>query len=68
MANWQKVYETGSQIRAEIIRGVLNERGITAVVLNKKESVYQIHGNYEIMTSPDEVVRALQIIEHEVTF
>jgi hypothetical protein len=68
MANWQRVYATGSQIHAEIVKGVLKERGITAVVLNKKESVYQIHGNYEVMTIVDDVVRALQIIEDEITF
>ncbi len=68
MASWQRVYVTGSQIRAEIIKGVLLERGITTVVLNKKESVYQIHGNYEVMTAADDVVRALQIIEDEITF
>ncbi len=68
MASWQRVYATSSHIHAEIVKGVLLERGITAVVLNKKESVYQIHGNYEVMTTADDVVRALQIINDEITF
>jgi hypothetical protein len=68
MAKWHKVYETDSPIRAEIVKGVLAEKGITAVILNKKESVWHIHGKYEIMTSVDEVMQAITIITHEITF
>ncbi|WP_035804494.1 putative signal transducing protein [Lunatimonas lonarensis] len=68
MAKWHKVYETDSPIRAEIVKGVLAEKGITAVILNKKESVWHIHGKYEVMTSVDEVMQAITIITHEITF
>lgn len=68
MAKWHKVYETGSPIRAEIIKGVLTERGIIAIILNKRESVYHIHGNIEIMTSTEDVVQAINIIDNEITF
>jgi hypothetical protein len=68
MTKWHKVYETGSPIRAEIIKGVLTERGIVAVILNKRESVYHIHGNFEIMTSTEDVVQAINIIDNEITF
>ncbi|EON78851.1 hypothetical protein ADIS_0748 [Lunatimonas lonarensis] len=62
------MYETDSPIRAEIVKGVLAEKGITAVILNKKESVWHIHGKYEVMTSVDEVMQAITIITHEITF
>jgi len=68
MTKWHKVYETGSPIRAEIIKGVLTERGIMAVILNKRETVYHIHGNFEIMTPTTDVVQAINIIENEITF
>ncbi|MEX0884128.1 MAG: DUF2007 domain-containing protein [Cyclobacteriaceae bacterium] len=68
MGNWHKVYETGSEIRAEIVKGVLEEKGITSVIVNKKEQVYQIHGNYEIMVSNEEAVIALNIIKNEISF
>ena len=68
MAKWHKVYATSSPVRAEIVKGVLAEKGITAVIINKKESVYQIHGNYEIMASDDQVLQAINIITHEITF
>lgn len=68
MANWQKVFETEAAIRAEIVKGVLEDRGITAIVLNKKESVYQIHGSYEVMVSSGETIQAINIINNEITF
>jgi hypothetical protein len=68
MAEWQKVFETGSSIRAEIVKGVLEERGITAIILNKKESVYQIHGNFELMVSSGDTLQAINIINNEITF
>jgi hypothetical protein len=68
MNNWRKVFENGSPVRAEIVKSVLEESNIPAVVLNKKESVYQIHGQYEVMVPTEEVLRALNIIENEITF
>lgn len=68
MAKWHKVYETVSPIRAEIIKGVLTEKGIIAIILNKRESVYNINGNIEIMTSTEDVVQAINIIDNEITF
>jgi len=68
MAAWQKVFETSSSIRAEIVKGVLADKGITAIIMNKKESVYQIHGNYELMVSPSETFQAINIIKNEITF
>ena len=68
MAEWQKVFETDSAIRSEIVKGVLEENGITAIILNKKESVYQIHGNYEVMVSSSETIQAINIINNEITF
>ena len=68
MAEWQKVFETESAVRSEIVKGVLEENGITAIILNKKESVYQIHGNYEVMVSSSETIQAINIINNEITF
>lgn len=68
MAEWQKVFESDSPIRAEIVKGVLEEKGIIAIILNKKESVYQIHGSYQVMVSSSETIQAINIINHEITF
>ena len=68
MAAWQKVFETGSSIRAEIVKGVLEEKGITTIIMNKKESVYQIHGHFELMVSSGDALQAINIINNEITF
>ena len=68
MAEWQKVFESETSIRAEIVKGVLEEKGITAIVLNKKESVYQLHGSYQVMVSSSDTIQAINIINNEIKF
>lgn len=67
MIDWQPVYETDSSYRAEIVRARLNDLGIEAVILNKKDSNYHF-GFFEIMVQPDFVMKALQAIERDIKF
>ncbi|GAB3650028.1 hypothetical protein GCM10028791_16610 [Echinicola sediminis] len=68
MEKWLKVFESEILIRAEIVKGVLQEHDIPAVVLNKKESVYQIHGSYQVMVAPENALAAINIIKNEISF
>lgn len=68
MKNWTKVFEDQNQIRVEIVKGVLEDKGVAAVVLNKKESIYQVTGAYEVLVPTDQALYALQLIQHEITF
>ena len=68
MKNWTKVFEDQKQIRVEIVKGVLEDKGVVAFVLNKKESVYQVIGTYEVLVPTDQTLYALQLIQHEITF
>ncbi|MEY3564391.1 MAG: hypothetical protein RJA23_561 [Bacteroidota bacterium] len=68
MKNWTKVFEDQNQIRVEIVKGVLEDKGVVAFVLNKKESVYQVIGTYEVLVPTDQTLYALQLIQHEITF
>jgi hypothetical protein len=68
MSNWQKVFSDGSPVRAEIVKSVSEENEIAAVVLNKKESVYQIHGQYEVMVPKNDFLKALNIVKYEISF
>jgi hypothetical protein len=68
MENWIKVFETEAQVRAEIVKGVLEEHGIQAVVLNKKETVYQIFGTYHVLIQRDDSISAATIVQNEITF
>lgn len=68
MSNWKKVFADGSPVRAEIVKSILEERGISAVILNKKETAYQIHGQYEVMVAEQNQEEALTIVQHEISF
>lgn len=68
MMNWQKVFEDSSPVRAEIVKGVLEDNNIPSVIINKKESVYQIHGHYEVMVPVNDVLRAINIVKNEISF
>ncbi|MDA0313759.1 MAG: DUF2007 domain-containing protein [Bacteroidetes bacterium] len=68
MKNWTKVFEDENQIRVEIVKGVLEGKGVDAFVLNKKESIYQINGTYEVLVPTEQTLYALQLIQHEITF
>ncbi|MBN7814971.1 putative signal transducing protein [Algoriphagus pacificus] len=68
MNNWIKVFENDIQIRAEIVKGVLEENEINAVIVNKKETVYHVFGTYEVMVQKKDILRATNIIQNEITF
>lgn len=68
MENWNKVFESPMQVRAEIVKGVLEEHKIQAFILNKKETVYQIFGNYEVHVQREDLILANNLIQNEITF
>lgn len=68
MQSWIKVFENQNQIRAEIVKGVLEENGISAVVMNKKETVYHVFGTYEVLVPNENVLDAMKLIENEIAF
>jgi len=67
MSRWQSVYSTEKMYRAEIVKSILEEKGIDAVVVNKKDTYYHF-GQLEIHVDPDHVIRSIKIIEDEVKF
>jgi predicted glycosyltransferase len=68
MQSWIKVFEDKNQIRAEIVKGVLEENGISAVVMNKKETVYHVFGTYEVLVPNENVLDAMKLIQNEISF
>jgi hypothetical protein len=68
MQSWIKVFENQNQIRAEIVKGVLEENGIAAVVMSKKETAYQVLGTHEVLVPHGDALAALQLIQNEITF
>lgn len=68
MENWIKVFESEMQVRAEIVKGILEENEIPAVVVNKKETVYQVFGTYEVHVNREDLLKATNLIQNEITF
>ncbi|MFN6946865.1 MAG: putative signal transducing protein [Cytophagaceae bacterium] len=68
MTNWEKVFSTDKLYRAELVKSVLEDRGIGAVLVNKKESIYNFFGQIEVHVTHEEVLNALKIIKDEIKF
>ncbi|CAD5289731.1 MULTISPECIES: DUF2007 domain-containing protein [Imperialibacter] len=67
MDNWQKVFTNNQQHKAEIVKAVLEENDISAVVVSKKDSLYQL-GNYEVYVSSENVLSAVKMINDDIHF
>ncbi|MCF6359924.1 MAG: DUF2007 domain-containing protein [Cyclobacteriaceae bacterium] len=48
MSKWSKVYESKLPYRAEIVKDILDQKGINAIIMNKKDSAYDIFGQLEV--------------------
>lgn len=48
MQGWFKLYSTKNYVEANIIRGMLEENNIQAVILNRQDSSYLVFGEIEI--------------------
>jgi hypothetical protein len=58
---WIKVYKTDKKYQADIIIELLDENGITGVVMDKKDSSYMF-GNIEVYVPAENEEQALTII------
>ncbi len=69
MKDWTIVYKSPISSRAEIVKGVLNEHEIEAVIVNKKDSTLHFsHGQVEVLVPNKKVISAKKIVEDEITF
>jgi Putative prokaryotic signal transducing protein len=63
---WKLVFSTQDRFHAEMVRATLSEAGIDAIVLDKKESMYNLFGESEVYVSRSDILWAIKIIEDEV--
>jgi hypothetical protein len=59
---WKKIYSGTNPINIEIIRQVLAEHEINAVIMNKQDSSYRF-GQVELYVHGDYEAEALRVIE-----
>lgn len=61
--NWVTVFETDQLYLAEMVKGVLYENNIDAVLLSHKDSSYPMLGSIQIMVTPNDREKADEIIK-----
>jgi len=62
--DWKKVFLTGDSVKAEMARELLEINDINSVVLNQKDSVYQVFGDIEVYVNEEEEATALEILKN----
>lgn len=68
MSNWVRVYGSKQEHKIEIVKDILAEKDIGTIVMNKKDTAYNIFGQYELHVASENAVRALRIIENDIRF
>lgn len=67
MSNWQTVFSSSNPHRAEIVKDILNNEEVPAMVINLKDSSYHL-GRLEVRVAQDMVLKAIKIIKDKITF
>lgn len=67
MTEWQKVFEDKTGHRAEIVRAILEENHLSAIVVPKKDSSYHF-GHFEVHVPHEDVIKAVKIITEDIKF
>jgi hypothetical protein len=60
---WKKIKVYTNAIEAEIVKQMLEESGIPAIVLNKQDSSYLVFGKIELYVNQQDEQEALLLIE-----
>ena len=69
MKGWTVVFKSTNNTRTEIVKGVLIDRGIDAVIINKRDSTLHLsHAFNEVLVKKDQVLQAMKIVNDEITF
>ncbi|HOO85130.1 MAG: DUF2007 domain-containing protein [Prolixibacteraceae bacterium] len=61
--DWKQVFLAGELYQAEIARELLENNGINAVVINKKDSSYLAFGNLEVYVNENDEEKAIEILK-----
>ena len=60
--NWINIFSSANPIEVEIIKQMLEENNITAVMLNKQDSSYNMFGSIDLYVKEENRTTALQLI------
>jgi hypothetical protein len=60
--NWVKVYSSNNLQHIELLKHILKENGIEAIVMNKQDSIYVTIGEIDLMVNVNDVLRSKKVI------
>ena len=60
--NWINIFSSANPIEVEIVKQMLNEHTITAVMLNKQDSSYNLFGTIDLYVKEENRTIALELI------
>ena len=60
--DWVMVYTTDKLYEAELLKEILRDNNINAILLNKQDSAYKSFGDIEIYVNTRNVIRAKLLI------
>lgn len=61
--DWVKVFTTSDVFKANLVKDLLDNNDIPAVVLNKKETLTVIIGEAEVYVKREDTVKAINLIK-----
>ena len=61
--NWVKIFSSEKVIEVEIIKQMLFENNITAVIINKQDSSYNMFGSIDLYVKENNKSIALKLIK-----
>ena len=59
--NWVKIFSTSAHYKAELLKGLLLENDIEAIIFNKQDSAY-LFGELELYVHMDNAIKAQRLI------
>ena len=62
--DWKEVYMTAHEYRAEIAREILENEGITVVVMNQQDSAYKSFGEYRLYVAETDQKKAAELLKN----
>ncbi|MFI5157525.1 MAG: putative signal transducing protein [Sphingobacteriales bacterium] len=60
--NWVKIYKSTNFYQAEIVKQMLIQHSIAAVLLNKQDSSYRTFGNVEVYVHQEDFDQAIELL------
>lgn len=66
--SWVKVFSSVQPYRAELVKQLLEQHGLMAVLLNRQDSMYRLWGEAEVYVSLKDEPDARMLIRNHFSF